>query len=101
VVETCFHQRLQPLLVQSQAGGDEIGIESGGARGRDEFRQIRARQRFAAGEMRMQHSQLPGLLKNIRPLCRRKFRLNRGKFHRIRAIDAVQRAAVRDFGDQS
>ena len=100
VVESGVDQRLQPLFVESEARGDEVGVESRGARGSDQFRQIGAGQRFAAGEVRVQHAEFAALLEHARPLLGRELRFRARQFQRIRAIDAVQRAAVRDFGDE-
>ena len=100
VIEAGLDQGLQPLLVEADARGDEVGIKSRGARGGDQLCQIGPHQRFAAGKVRMQHAQLAALLKDAGPLAGGKFRLRSGQLERIRAVDAVQRAAVRDFGDQ-
>ena len=58
VVESGVDQRLQTIFVEAEAGGDEVGVESGGAGGGDEFGQVRTGQRFAAGEVRVQHAEL-------------------------------------------
>src|SRR5207245_980795 len=56
VVETCSDQRVQPLFRETDAGRDEIGIEARGAGGGDQFGEVGAGERFAAGEMRVQHA---------------------------------------------
>ncbi len=75
VVEPGIDQCLQPLFVETEARRDEIGVESGSARGGDQFGQISARQRFAAGEVRVQHSEFAALLEDARPLAGREFLL--------------------------
>ena len=100
VIESGVDQCLQSCFSKADAGRDQIGVEACGARSRDEFGQIRTRQRFAAGEVRVQHSQLARLLENIDPFRGGKLRTHCSQLQRIGAIDAVQRAAVRDLGDE-
>ena len=50
--------------------------------------------------MKMQDSQLGGLLKDIDPFCGLKLRGHGRHLQRIGTVHAVQRAAVSDFGDQ-
>ena len=100
VIEAGIDERLQPRLGEADAGGDEICVKAGGARSGDELGEIGAGQRFSAGEVRVQHAELAGLTENVDPLCGGKFRANGGQLQRIGAIDAVQRAAVRQFGDE-
>jgi hypothetical protein len=50
--------------------------------------------------VRVKHPQLAGLLENVDPLFGGKLRTCRSQFQRIRTIDAMQRAAVRDLGDE-
>ena len=100
VIESGIDQRLQSCFSKSDAGSDEVGVEARGARAGDEFGQIGPSQRFASGEVRVQHAELARLLENVDPFCGGKFRTRCGQLQRIRAIDAVQRAAVRDLGDE-
>ncbi len=100
VIETGLDQCLQACFRKADAGRYQIGIEARGARCSDEFGEIGTRQRFAAGEVRVQHPQLAGLLENIDPLRGGKLRSHCSQFQRIGAVDAVQRAAVREFGDE-
>ncbi len=37
VIQACGDERLKPLFIQSDAGGDEVGVEAGGLRGGDQF----------------------------------------------------------------
>ena len=100
VIESGANQRCQPLLIQSNARGDEIGVKPRTYVPQRQFSQIRPRQRFATSEVRVQHAQLACLLKDAGPLASRKLRLRSRQLQGIRAVDAVQRAAVRDFGDE-
>ncbi len=100
MIESGLDQCLQSCFSEPNAGGDEVGVKARGARTRDEFRQIRTSQRFASGEVRVKHAELARLLENVDPFCGGKLRTCGGQFQRIRAVDAVQRAAVRDLGDE-
>jgi hypothetical protein len=93
-------QRLQPCFVEAEARSDEVGVESGCARGGDQFSQVGPSQRFAAREVRVQHAEFAGLLEDAGPLFGGKFLLRARQFQRIGAIDAMQRATMRDFGDE-
>ena len=70
------------------------------ARARDQFGQIRARQRLASGEVKMQNAERGGLAENAQPVGGRELFFARRQLQRIRAVHAVQRAAVRDLGNQ-
>ncbi len=48
----------------------------------------------------MEHSELARLLENIKPLFGGKLRTDRSQLQRIRAVSAMQRAAMRDLGDE-
>jgi hypothetical protein len=67
VIESGVNQCLQSCFNKPNGGRDQIGVEACGARSRDEVPQIWSRQGFAAGEVRVQHSQLARLLENIDP----------------------------------
>ena len=91
---------MQTRLIEADTGSDQVGVKSSGAGSGDEFGEIDAGQRFATCKMRVQHAELAGLLKDAAPLGGGKLRLGSGKLQRVRAIDTVQRAAMRDFGDE-
>src|ERR1700722_5224397 len=100
VIETGLDQRLQALIIEPKTRGNEVRVESGGAGGGDELGEIGARQRFTSGEVRVQHAEFAALIEDADPVSRRKLRTRGGKLQGIRAVDAVQRAAMRDFGDE-
>src|SRR5208337_5612218 len=88
-------------LIKWKAAGDKADIEPGFAGGAHEFDDVIARQRFATGEVGLENSDLCRFMKNTNPGFCGKFYLALGQFEWIRAIDAVKRAAVREFGYES
>ncbi len=71
VIESGVDESFEPLLVEPNAGSNQIGIETCSARSSDQFGQVGACERFAAREMRMQHSQFSRLLEDTCPLIGR------------------------------
>src|SRR5580700_7129053 len=72
VIKSGIDQRLQALLVQAEARSNEIGVEPSVPRSRDQVNEIGTSQRFAAGEVRMEHTELASLIEDADPLCSRK-----------------------------
>ncbi len=81
-------------LVEREAGGDEVDVEAGGARGFYEFENVWAGEWFAAGEVGLESSKCGGLLENAGPDFGGELGAAGGKFEGIRTVDAVERAAV-------
>src|SRR6266566_3252144 len=100
VVEPGIHKSREFCFIEGQAGGDEIDVEAGGARGADEFDDVGARERFAAGEIGLKDTGFGGFLENARPDLGSEFCRARLQFQRVRAIDAMQRATVGEFSDE-
>ena len=67
----------------------------------DELFEIRARQGFSTRQVKMQHTHLRGLSENAQPVFRFQFRVCRSQLQRIGTVHAVQRATMRDLGDES
>ena len=65
----------------------------------DQFDQILARGRLAAGEMDLQHADLGELGEDLLPFRGREFAAAAVEFDRVGAIGALQRAAMRQFGE--
>src|SRR3984957_18674867 len=65
----------------------------------DEFDQILARGRLAAGEWDLQHADLGKLREDFLPFFRRELAAAAVEVNRIGAIGALQRAAMRQFGE--
>jgi hypothetical protein len=99
VVETGFDQRGKLGFVHGQAGSDEIDVEAGRARGASEIDDVGAGERFAAGKIGLKNAGFRGFRKDARPSFGGEFVGARLQFERVRAIDAVERAAVGEFGD--
>jgi hypothetical protein len=68
--------------------------------GLNQFSQVTPRHGLAASQVEMENSQVSGFLKHADPIVSWKFRLSSNHLQRIRAIDAVQRTAMRDFRNQ-
>jgi len=62
---------------------------------------VRAGERFTARKIGLEDAELGGFLKDARPGFRGKFVGARLQFQRIGTVDAVERAAVREFRDES
>src|SRR5882762_3701852 len=101
MIEARFHEGGEFRLVEWKAAGDEADVEAGDAGGVDEFDDVGAGQRFATGEIDLQDAGLGRFLNHAHPGLRGKLRFAFGKLQRVGAIDAVQRAAVGEFGDES
>src|SRR5579859_598862 len=100
MVEARSDEGVELWFVEGQAGGDEADVESYCTRCANELDNVRTREGFAAGEVRLQHSEFGGLVKNRSPGFGVEFGISRGQFTRIRAVDAMQRATVRQFANK-
>jgi hypothetical protein len=100
VVEAGFDELRESFHVQGQAGGDEVDVKAGGACGSDEIENVGAGEGFAAGEVGLENAQGSGLLEDAGPGFGGKFGAAGGEFEGIRAVDAVEGAAVGEFGDE-
>src|ERR1700687_2200459 len=90
MVKSSFHKLAQTLARKSDAGCDQVGIQTRLARTYDQFGQIRTRQRLASGEVQMQNAERGSLAKNAQPVGGRKLLFARCQLQRIRAIHAMQ-----------
>src|SRR5208283_2981703 len=97
MVETCFYKLRQALAGKTDSRSDQVAVQARLARPRDHFGQVHARQGLASGEMKMQHPERGGLVEDAQPVGGRKLFLPRGQLQRVRAVHAMQRAAVRDL----
>jgi hypothetical protein len=100
MVETRNEKGIESRFVERQAGGDETDIESCGSRCANEFDNVRTREWFAAGEVRLQHTEFGSLAENGGPSFGVEFGISRGQFARIGAVHTMQRAAVRQFANK-
>src|SRR5690606_29169613 len=60
----------------------------------DEFQQVGAQQRFAAGEVHLQDADIGGFIEHPEPGGGVEFFFAAGHLERVRAVDAAQRATV-------
>jgi hypothetical protein len=100
VVEAGGDEFVQAYFIERKAGSDEVDIESSGPRGLDEFSEVGAGERFAAGEVELHDAGGSGLGKNARPYLGGKLFAPSGEFARVGAVDAMERTAVGEFGDK-
>src|ERR1700733_8300576 len=100
VVKARVYQLGQALARKPDSGRDQVRVQTCLTRSLDQFSQIRACQRLASGEVKMQHAECCGLIENPQPVGGREFFLARSQLQRIRAVHAMQWAAVRDLGNQ-
>ena len=100
VVEAGFDELREFCFVEREARGDQVDVEAGGARGLDEIEDVGAGEWFAAGEVGLEDAELRGLLEDTGPCFGGEFGAAGGEFERVGAVDAVERAAVGEFGDE-
>ena len=101
MVEAGIRQEVQLDFVEWKAGADEIDVKSRGTGGTNEFDDVRAGERFAAGEVCLEDAEFGGFAEDAGPCLGSELVSARLHFERIRTVDAVERASVRQFGDES
>src|SRR5262249_49760690 len=101
MVETFRDQRIQFAFIERQAGTDQVDVKPCGPSGLDNLDYIGTNQRFAAREINLHNAEGGSLAEDARPVFSGEFILARHEFERIRAVDAVKRATVREFSDES
>ena len=101
VVEAARGQRLQPLAREQHGGGDEVGIEADLGRLRDDLLEVAAHGRLAAGEMQLQDAEIGRLRQHVEPDFGRQLAGDALQRQRVGAVGALQRAAVRQLGQQA
>ncbi len=94
MIEARLDDLVEPRFVEGNPGGDEVDVQSGLAGGADEFHNIGAGQRLAAGKINLQNSRFGGFAEHARPNLGGKFVRSRFQFKGIRAVDTMQRAPV-------
>ena len=99
VAEPGIGQRGQLFLGQQHRRGNEIAVQPDIGRVLHQFDQILARGRLAAREMDLQHADFGELAQNLLPFLGRQFAAAAVELDRVGAIGALQRAAVRQFGE--
>src|SRR5262245_3714356 len=100
VVKAGSDEFVQAFFIEREAGSDEVDIESSGPRSLDEFIEVGSGERFASGEVELHDAGGSGLGKNARPYLGGKLFAPSGEFAWVRAVDAVERTAVSEFGDE-
>ena len=88
-------QHRELVLRQQNGGRDKVRIETDISRVPDQLFQILARCRLASGKMNLKHADVREFTQHALPFVRAQFRTAALKLHRVRAIRALQRAAMR------
>src|ERR1700675_856701 len=94
VIEAGFDKSFETRFIERQAGGDEIDVEAGCARGANEIENVWASEGFAASEIGLKNAECGGFAEDAGPVFGGEFCGAGLEFERIRAVDAVERAAV-------
>src|SRR6185312_551490 len=87
----------EPFARQQHRGCDQVGVEPGVVGMLDEFDQVLARGRLAAGEVHLQHADLGEFAQHPLPFLGRKLGRGAVELDRVGAIGALQRTAMRQF----
>ncbi|VVN15045.1 hypothetical protein PS659_04072 [Pseudomonas fluorescens] len=88
------------LLGQADTGGDQVGVVAHVPGGFDQFGEVLANQRLAAGKAQLRGAHVPRFAEYANPFLRAQFLAVPGKIQWIGAIRALQRTAVGQFGEQ-
>ena len=101
VVEAGVDECSEFWFIEGKTGGDDVHVESGGAGVFDEVDDVGAGERFATGEVGLEDAEFGGFGENTRPDSGGEFVYAVAEFEGIGAVDAVERATVSEFGDES
>ena len=96
-----MHQSFELGLVQGQARGDEADVEACGAGTAHKVNNVGPRERLPTGEVGLKRASFRSFFENAHPDFRGKFVGTRLQFERIRAVNTVKRAAMREFSNES
>jgi hypothetical protein len=100
MVEARIHEEIQLDFVQGKAGSDQADVEAGGTRVAHKIDDVGAGERFTAGEIGLQNAGSGGFFENAGPNFGGELVRTGLQFERIRTVDAVEWAAVGEFGDK-
>jgi len=100
MVEAGGEQSIEARLVKGKSGGNEIHIQSGRASRFHKIHKIGAGKRLPASEINLEDAGFGSLEEDAGPLFGREFQVSRDEFLWIRAVDAMERASVGEFGDE-
>src|SRR5437660_10776201 len=101
VVESGSDEGREFRFIKRQAGSDQIDVEAGGAGRAHKFDNVGAGEGFAASEVGLEDAELGGFLKDARPGLGGELVGAGLHVQRMRAVDAMEWAAVGEFGDSS
>src|SRR6516164_3883525 len=98
--ESRLDQTGQTVGVETDAGRDQVDVESGLGGIFNEFDEIAPHQRLAAGEMDLKDPECGRLVEHAAPGRRVELGAGAGELPWVRAIGTAQRAAMGQFGEQ-
>ena len=101
MIQAGGHQSFQARFAKSNSRSDEVDVQARRSSGLHQLLGIRPRQRLAAGKMQLQHAQGRRFAENAPPFRGAQLLGARTHLQRIGTVDAAQRAAMGDFGDQA
>jgi hypothetical protein len=94
VLQARILEPLRPLPGEPEAGRHQGLVEAKLVGVRRQLLQVFTHQRLPAGEAELKHSKVTGLAEDPLPVVGRDFPLRPHQLERIRAVGAVQRAAM-------
>ena len=100
MIQARCHKLGQTLARKPDSRGDQVRVQTRLPGALDQFDQIRTRQRLASGEVKVQNPERGSLVENAQPVRSCELFFARSQLQRIRAIHAMQRALVRNLGNQ-
>ena len=100
VLDARLDERIRLLRREADRRGDEIDVEPGRARAAHDVGDIGPHQRLAAGDVELHDAERRRLVEDARPFRRRQLALRPLQRDGVGAVGALQRAAMRDLGEQ-
>src|SRR5438132_2737781 len=100
VVEAEPPEALETHALERYPAGDQVAVEVERTRLSDERLEIGSQQRLAAGEVDLHHAQFLGLAQDTLPVGLVERVVVASEIDRVRAVDAMEGAGVRELGDE-
>ena len=88
------------LFGQTDAGGDQVGVKAQFAGFANQLGEVLTHERFATGKAQLRRAHFPRFTKHLDPLFGAQLLALLGEVQRVGAVRALQRAAVRQLGQQ-
>ena len=101
VIEPALGEILEAGAIERDGGGDQVRVETGLGRRRDDVLEVLPRGGLAAREMHLEDAHLAGLLHHRAPHLGGELLVDALELDRIGAIGALQGTAMRQLGEQA